>query len=478
MRLKKGLSLALAAAAAFSATQSAYVISASAAEEDQHIDLYLSYALEEIKDENIKYTPDKLDLSALWDTDQLYCKIIYLKENVAPDTSEPSGVKVYFSSKTGAFEDMLIEEFAVDDLIEYTIDIGKLRDKFDNNLFSDARIKFVYTGRAYPNYYLQVQSSEDEVAYDRWSTETDNYGREVQVFYARNFTSQSDCDFRNYYNVGDYSGKFVYGDTIFIEIEGNATVYYYRDFEESQDFYSRDISESNALAWAPCRTDFTGDVGTFVYTAERGAKITVIDFIYAIDYAGDIDRTLDTTKPVDLPNQARDIYYEHYSDVSFIKPTAGRFTLTVAAADHDRNLVFRNANFSLEKSVTLPAGETVATIDVTAEEMELLRKYIVQIFNTDWEDGLNSESLTFVATDDKEYIPEPDWGYGENPCEITLDSGREYLYIPGTAFSDLTSEDSSPVTVNFTVDENASDPSIQYRYGTTDPRKSIFANNP
>ena len=95
--------------------------------------------------------------------------------------------------------------------------------------------------------------------------------------------------------------------------------------------------------------------------------------------------------------------------------------------------------------------------------MEILRNRTVT-FDVQ---NLKVTKASFVATPRD---PE-NFQYGDNKCNVTLNDGQKYLYIPASAFEKLSGSGSDPVTITFETDSSVSDPWVQYRFGTTELHK-------
>ncbi len=264
-------------------------------------------------------------------------------------------------------------------------------------------------------------------------------------------------------DVGDFTGKFATDETIGVDITGELyfVMFNYIDGELQQG--SELLHETNHYK-GPLATDkFDGKVRFCLQQADQGSVMT-LEFVRVntIDYAGEVDESINTSIPYTLKNAAT---YDggHQYDVSMLPAVGGKFVFEFEPFDDkDYNTIYLYSYGSNDVYTKTPVekGETTAELTVTADEMEILRNRTVTFDVQD----LKVSKVSFVAT-----LRSPEnFEYGDNKCDITLDSKQEYVWIPGSAFEELSPGGTSPVTITFETDSSVSDPWVQYRFGTTD----------
>ena len=402
------------------------------------------------------FSTSDLSLEKLWDNDRIIVKIVPYTGKTVKD------VKLYLSSRSGAWEDKLIKELSFTDNADSVI-MGDLRDKFDNSLFADANLKVVIGEGSDQIYYshIKVDSLSDKHPYDEWITETDTKGKDVKVFYARNYDNASPDFYEGLLNwyVGDFEGKFVTDISFTVDITGDMSFVVYDQINGERDIASGILSKSDSYTGPIASTNVGSNVEVSVIKAEPGSKM-VLSYMNmdSIDYAGEVDESIDTSVPYTLKNLSK---YGHQYDVSMLPAVDGKFVFEFEPFDdEDYNTIYLYSYGSNDVYTKTPVekGETTAELTVTADEMEILRNRTVT-FDVQ---NLKVTKVSFVATPRD---PE-NFQYGDNRCDITLNSEQEYIYIPGSAFEGLSMGASTPVTLTFKTDSSVADLWVQYRYGT------------
>ena len=407
------------------------------------------------------FSTSDLSLEKLWDNDRIIVKIVPYTGKTVKD------VKLYLSSRSGAWEDKLIKELSFTDNADSVI-MGDLRDKFDNSLFADANLKVVIGEGSDQIYYshIKVDSLSDKHPYDEWITETDTKGKDVKVFYARNYDNASPDFYEGLLNwyVGDFEGKFVTDISFTVDITGDMSFVVYDQINGERDIASGILSKSGSYSGPIASTNVGSNVEVSVIKAEPGSKM-VLSYMNmdSIDYAGEVDESIDTSVPYTLKNLSK---YGHQYDVSMLPAVDGKFVFEFEPFDDkDYNTIYLYSygNNDVYTKTPVKKGETTAELTVTADEMEILRNRTVT-FDVQ---NLKVTKVSFVATPRD---PE-NFQYGDNKCSVTLNDGQKYLYIPASAFEKLSGSGSDPVTITFETDSGVSDPWVQYRFGTTELHK-------
>lgn len=276
--------------------------------------------------------------------------------------------------------------------------------------------------------------SEDEIAHQKYLhgynyTKKDNaitvsikeansFSKEEYVFYARNYDYTRDfySGLLNYY-VGDFDGKFVDFIDFSADITGNATYVVYYSIEGDREVMSDNVSASGSLGGVICELYLDDSVQFSVYEAEPGVKITLQDVhVYATDYVGEIDESIDTSVPYTLKNISPfDDGYQY--DVSMLPPQDGKFTIEFEPAEIGNGLRLDKYDYygsEIDRKVPVDKGQTTAEIYVTKQDMEILRNSTVRLDSK----NLKITKVTFVHEPRDPSIFE----YGDNNCELTLDS--------------------------------------------------------
>lgn len=431
--------------------------------EKAHQLLLCRYDFVEDDADNFYKTTD-LDLDGLWDFDNIRVK-------VAAKNGRIDSGKLYLASKSGAWDDVLLRELSLRSGQD-TVNMGFIRDTFSGDL-TDAYLKLVVDDMS--NVLcagIKVNSTKDKHLYDEWIEDVDENGNTIYTFYGRNYNKDyintkfgfDDAALDVY--VGDFTGKFATDETIGVDITGELyfAMFNYIDGELQQG--SELLHETNHYK-GPLATDkFDGKVHFCLQQADQGSVMT-LEFVRVntIDYAGEVDESIDVSVPYTLKNAAT---YDggHQYDVSMLPAIDGKFVFEFEPFD-DKNYnaiyLYSYGCNDVYTKTPVEKGETTAELTVTADEMEILRNRTVTFDVQD----LKVSKVSFVATPRS---PE-NFEYGDNKCDITLDSKQEYVWIPGSAFEKLTPKGTAPVTITFETDSSVSDPWVQYRFGTTDLHK-------
>ena len=427
--------------------------------EKAHQLLLCRYDFVEDDADNFYKTTD-LDLDGLWDFDNIRVK-------VAAKNGRIDSGKLYLASKSGAWDDVLLRELSLRSGQD-TVNMGFIRDTFSGDL-TDAYLKLVVDDMSNVLYAgIKVNSTKDKHLYDEWIEDVDENGNTIYTFYGRNYnkdyinTKFGLDDAALDVDVGDFTGKFATDETIGVDITGELYFVMFNSIDGELQQGSELLNETNHYK-GPLATDkFDGKVHFFLQQADQGSVMT-LEFVRVntIDYAGEVDESINTSIPYTLKNAAT---YDggHQYDVSMLPAVGGKFIVEFDPAEFSNGLRLNNyiEDYTVDRKVPVDQGETTAEIYVTADDMKILRKGTMRLDS----ESLNITKVSFVETP----VDPKDFQYGDNKCDITLDSKQEYVWIPGSAFEDLSSKGTSPVTITFETDSAVSDPWVQYRFGTTD----------
>lgn len=436
--------------------------------EKAHQLLLCRYNFVEDNADNFYKTTD-LDLDGLWDFDNIRVK-------VAAKNGRIDSGKLYLASKSGAWDDVLLRELSLRGGQD-TVNMGFIRDTFSGDL-TDAYLKLVVDDMSNVLYAgIKVNSTKDKHPYDEWIEDEDENGNTIYTFYGRNYNNDYINTKFGFYDaaldvdVGDFTGKFATDETIGVDITGELyfVMFNYIDGELQQG--SELLHETNHYK-GPLATDkFDGKVRFLLQQADQGSVMT-LEFVRVntIDYAGEVDESINTSIPYTLKNAAT---YDggHQYDVSMLPAIGGKFIVEFDPAESSNGLRLNNyiQDYTVDRKVPVDQGETTAEIYVTADDMEILRKGTMRLDS----ENLNITKVSFVETP----VDPKDFQYGDNKCDITLDSKQEYVWIPGSAFEKLSPRGTSPVTITFETDSTVSDPWVQYRFGTTDLHRLTHAES-
>lgn len=436
--------------------------------EKAHQLLLCRYDFVEDNADNFYKTTD-LDLDGLWDFDNIRVK-------VAAKNGRIDSGKLYLASKSGAWDDVLLRELSLRGGQD-TVNMGFIRDTFSGDL-TDAYLKLVVDDMSNVLYAgIKVNSTKDKHPYDEWIEDEDENGNTIYTFYGRNYNNDYINTKFGFYDaaldvdVGDFTGKFATDETIGVDITGELyfAMFNYIDGELQQG--SELLHETNHYK-GPLATDkFDGKVRFLLQQADQGSVMT-LEFVRVntIDYAGEVDESINTSIPYTLKNAATyDGGYQY--DVSMLPAIGGKFIVEFDPAESSNGLRLNNyiQDYTVDRKVPVDQGETTAEIYVTSGDMEILRKGTMRLDS----ENLNITKVSFVETP----VDPKNFQYGDNKCDITLDSKQEYVWIPGSAFEKLSPRGTSPVTITFETDSTVSDPWVQYRFGTTDLHRLTHAES-
>lgn len=429
--------------------------------EKAHQLLLCRYDFVEDNADNFYKTTD-LALDMLWDFDNICVKVAARKGRIETG-------KLYLASKSGAWDDVLLKELSLSSGQD-SVNMGSIRDTFSGDL-TDAYLKLVIDDMSNVLYAgVKVNSTQDEHVYDEWTEGEDENGNTIYTFYGRNYNKDYVNTYFSFYDaaldidLGDFTGKFAADETIGVDITGDLVFVMFNYIDGEMQQGSGLLNKSGDYKGPIASDKFDGKVRFVLQEADPNSVMTLRYIkVNAIDYAGEVDESIDTSVPYTLKNLSK---YGHQYDVSMLPAVDGKFIFEFEPFDdEDYNTIYLYSYGSNDVYTKTPVekGETTAELTVTADEMEILRNRTVT-FDVQ---NLKVTKVSFVATPRD---PE-NFQYGDNRCSVTLNDGQKYLYIPASAFEKLSGSGSDPVTITFETDSSVSDPWVQYRFGTTELHK-------
>lgn len=430
-------------------------------EEKAHNQKYLRRY--DLKESDGCYKLDSLNLDELWDWDTLNIRVLGKPE------ADVGAIKAYFASKSGAWDDIPIKEL---DFLGTTdrVDIGTIRSNYYKIMdLNDAYLKLTVEDMSAVQYAsLKIDSVKDTHKYDEWIKKTDRNGNTKYTFYARNYDkdySETYCGLYEtdlWVHAGDFEDKYVDAITFDVEIDGEVTLIMMENVDNEWREGSGLLSKTGSYGGSVGTSRYGDYVHFMLHKAAAGSKITLNYVkVYALDYAGKVDESIDVSVPYTLKN-ASPFHDGFQYDVSMLPAIGGKFIVEFDPAESSNGLRLNNyiQDYTVDRKVPVDQGETTAEIYVTSGDMEILRKGTMRLDS----ENLNITKVSFVETP----VDPKNFQYGDNKCDITLDSKQEYVWIPGSAFEKLTPKGTAPVTITFETDSSVSDPWVQYRFGTTD----------